>query len=388
MLEGLMRKIGIVSEYFYPHLGGITEHVYYFSKEMLKRGYEVVLLTGDSGEASDVKLPRGLRIIRFGKSIPIYSNHSFAKLTLGWGLGNKIKKVLAEEKFDLLHIHSPVMPILPMLFQKHSNTVTVGTFHTYFDAADSHFFYKTFQKLVQSFLDDLDGKIAVGPSCIEAMNEYFDAEYTIIPNGVDVDWFAKPTGTIAEHHGHDANILFLGRLDPRNGLDDLLQAFPDVVKEIPQARLIVAGDGPLRPFYEDKAGSLLKDKIFFAGQVNGNRPDYFASSQVFCYPANKASFGITLLEAMASGKPIVAADNPGFRGVLENGLNGLLYPPENPKALAQSLTKILGDPAFAKGLIEQGKKSVEQYSWSRVTDRVLEFYDEVYMKKKGERFTA
>jgi phosphatidylinositol alpha-mannosyltransferase len=378
-----MKKIGIVSEYFYPHLGGITEHVYYFSKELIKRGFEVVLLTGYQGEEIDVEIPKSLRILRLGKSIPMFSNGSYGKVTVAWNLGKKIREILRKEQFDLLHIHSPIMMTLPLLFQKYTNTVTIGTFHTYFDSLTM---YQVFQKVLQKYIDKLDGCIAVAASVLEAMNRYFRADYKIIPNGVETEWFGNPSGKIEKYADGSPNILFLGRLDPRNGLDTLLEAFPKVLVRVPGARLLVAGSGPMQAFYKEKAGSLLGRSIFFEGQVNGNRPDYFATSDVFCYPATKASFGITLLESMAASIPVVAADNQGFRDIIQDGVNGLLVQQENPEALAQTLVRVIQDKSFSKQLAENGKKSVEQFSWAKVTDQVLEFYNEVYLRKKGERF--
>ncbi len=378
-----MRKIGIVSEYFYPHLGGITEHVYYFSKELIRRGYEVVLLTGYEGMDPGVDVPPELRVLRLGKCFTIFSNQSYGRVTVGWNLGKKIKKVLAEEKFDLLHIHSPIMMTLPVLFQKYTNTVTVGTFHTYFD---SFLVYRIGRAVAQKYLDKLDGRIAISSSCIEAMNRYFHADYRIIPNGIETEWFARPSGRIARFADGSPNILFLGRLDPRNGLDTLIDAYRHVESRLPEARLIVVGDGPLRAIYEKKAGAFLGRKIFFEGQINGGRPDYFATSHVFCYPATKASFGITLLEAMSAGTPVVATDNRGFRDIIHHEVDGLLVPQDNPQKLADALVRVLKDPALASKLAEGGRREAERYSWSKVTDQVLNYYDEVYQRKKGEPF--
>lgn len=378
-----MRKIGIVTEYFYPHLGGITEHVYHFSREMIARGYEVVVLTGYEGETTDVDLPPSLRIIRLGRSVSLFSNHSFGKVTLGPRLGEKIRQVLDEEKFDLLHIHSPLMMTLPILFQKYTNTVTVGTFHTYFD---SIFFYRLLRKGLQRYLDKLDGRIAVAPSCVEAMDRYFQADYTIIPNGVATTWFANPPKIKKFEEG--ANILFLGRLDPRNGLDHLLDAFPHVARRMPEAKLIVVGDGPMRHFYEEKAAPFVGRKIFFEGQINGHRPEYLAASRVFCYPATKASFGITILEAMAAGVPVVATDNRGFRDIVRDGENGLLIPPDRPTALAGALVSLLQNRSLAGKLAVEGRKTAELCSWPRVTDRILDFYNRVWFGKKGMPFVS
>ena len=134
------------------------------------------------------------------------------------------------------------------------------------------------------------------------------------------------------------------------------------------------------------AGKLLDKHIFFEGKINEERPDYFATSQVFCYPATKASFGITLLEAMSAGVPVVACNNRGFRDIIQDGVNGLLPRPDDPTALADALVRVLENKALAATLIQNGKKTADSFSWSRVTEQVLAFYNQIYLKKKGVPF--
>lgn len=383
-----MKKIGIVSEYFYPHLGGMTEHIYHFSKELIRRGYDVTLLTGrvkrEGEHWQGPSLPPGLKVIEFGKSTLIFANHSFARATLGFDVGKDIRKVLAAEQFDLLHIHSPMTPTLPILFQKYSDTVTVGTVHTYFDSLP---YYRLFRKILQPYLDKLDGLIAVAPSCVEAMDKYFRGHYAIIPNGVDVEWFARPQGVIEKYDDDRPTVLFLGRLDPRNGLGTLIKAFFKVLAQVPKARLVVVGEGPMRPLYERKASLHLGKAIFFEGEISNTRPEYFAASDVFCYPATKASFGITLLEAMAAGKPVVATENKGFCDMMQNGVNGLLVEQGRSDKLADALVQVLQDKNLARKLSDNGREMIRNYSWETITDRVLGFYNKISLQKRGVPFT-
>ncbi|MFO1463713.1 MAG: glycosyltransferase family 4 protein [bacterium] len=381
-----MKKIGIVSEYFYPHLGGITEHVYFFSRELVRRGYEVVLLTGYEGETIEVPIPEGMRIVHLGKSVPIYMNNSFGKVTLGWNLGKKVRRVLEEEKFDLLHIHSPLFMTLPLLFLKYSQTVTVGTLHTYFDSFGPRSLFRLFQKYIQRYFDKMDGVIGVSEACREALKPYVKGDFTCIPNGVDTEWFAKPKGKIPKFDDDSPKVLFLGRMDPRNGLDGLLEAFPAVVERLPEAKLIVVGDGPMLPQYQEMSGALNGKNVFFEGQVNGNRPEYYASCDVFCYPARIAAFSVTLLEAMAAGKPVVGTDNLGFRQAIQDGQNGLLVPHADSAQLSQALLKVLEDPETARRIGKSGQDWVQGVSWQRVTDRILDFYDQIYRRERGRPF--
>ncbi len=382
-MEDPMRKIGIVSEFFYPHIGGVSEHLYFYAKELTRLGFEVVIITGHKGLKIDVPLPAGLRVIQLTKSMRVFANGSIGKISVGWNIGKKVKKILEEEKFDLLHIHNPLDPILPLLFLKYSNTITVGTFHTYFKSIP---YFKIFQKIAQKYLNKLSGVATVSKCCSEAMNQYFTTQFKVLPNGVDTDFFSNPSGKIKRYEDGNANILFLGRLDPRNDLDSLIEALPMVLEKIPQARLLVVGDGPLRSFYERKSGSLLGKNIFFEGQVNGNRPDYFATSHVFCYPATIASFGIALLEAMAAGTPVVACNNEGFRGIIQNEANGLLVEPSHPQGLAEAIVKVLQNKPLAEKIKENGLKTADHFSWPRVTKKILAYYNQIFQREKGVSF--
>lgn len=384
-MESKLRKIGIVSEFFYPHLGGVTEHVYFSAKELSKRGYETVILTGSKGKSPEVSLPSGIRVIRIGKSMPTYMNGSIGKISVGFKIGDRIQEVLEKEKFDLLHLHNPLDPILPLLFLKYSKTINIGTFHT---VLKNPMVFKIFKLFAQKYLNKLNGVIAVSQSCANLMEQFFSNRFNILPNGVDTEWFANPKGKIQKFSDGQHNILFLNRLDPRNGLDNLIEAFRHIVNEMPDSRLIVVGDGPLRPFYERKAGDLINKKIFFEGAVVDARPEYFASSSVYVYPATIASFGIGLLEGMASGTPVVGTDNEGFRTIIKNGENGILVPQANPEALAQGIISLIKNPSLAEKIKNNGRETAEKFSWHRVVDQVLNFYDSIYLKEKGVAFAA
>src|SRR5947209_2314063 len=121
-------RIALVTEYYYPHLGGICEHVHFFAREARRHGHQVDIITSH--------LP-GARIephvIRLGTSQPIYANGSQARITIGFGLRAQMRRVLRQGKYDIVHVHSPLSPILPVLAIDEADCPVVGTFHTYFD---------------------------------------------------------------------------------------------------------------------------------------------------------------------------------------------------------------------------------------------------------------
>ncbi|MHB8168962.1 MAG: glycosyltransferase family 4 protein [Thermoleophilia bacterium] len=376
-------KVALVSEYYYPLLGGITEHVHNLALALSKRGHEVVVITHNLKPKKHHHYPNGPEIfpvVRFGKGFPIYSNGSIAHITLGRGLGANLENFFRQENFDVIHAHSPLTPILPVIALRRSNApVTVGTFHTYFDRSRG---YSLLQKKAERHMEMMDGRIVVSEACVEALSRYFETDYKVIPNGVDPDYFRPDAPVLPEFDDGKLNILFVGRFDPRNGLRTMIDAFKIVKSRFDNCRLIVVGGGPLRPYYRSLVGKGLAKDIHFAGLINGGRPNYYASADIYCSPCTKASFGVVLLEAMSSGKPIVASDINGYRLVMEDNRHGILVGEPNPAAFAEAILRLLNDPELRQRMGQNGRDTVmEKYSWDLVARQVEALYLELLGRK-------
>lgn len=372
-------KIALVSEYYYPLLGGITEHVHNLAKSLSARGHEVTVVTHSLRPRKSHHYPDepvAFPVKRFGRGVPIYSNGSFARVTLGRNLSGQISSFFRRQKFDVIHAHSPLTPILPVLALRNSDApVTVGTFHTYFDRSRG---YSLLKKKSAEHMDMLDGKIVVSEACVEALSRYFETDYRVIPNGVDPDYFSPEAERIGQFDDGKLNILFVGRFDPRNGLRTMLEAFKLVKRDFDNCRLLVVGDGPLRPYYRSLVSKELAADVHFAGLVNGGRPAYYSTADIYCSPCNKASFGVVLLEAMSSGKPIVASDINGYRLVMDEGRHGFMVPEGKPEAFARSLLELLEDEELRRKMGQAGRRTVlEQFSWDLVARQVEEYYLEL-----------
>ncbi|HYC51435.1 MAG TPA: glycosyltransferase family 4 protein, partial [Gemmatimonadaceae bacterium] len=239
-------RVALVSEYYYPHLGGVCEHVHYFAREARRIGHHVDIITshipGSGAAPPDV--------IRLGRSVPWYINGSQSRITVGRGLRRQLRDVMRAGEYDLIHVHSPLTPVLPLLAVEEAEVPVVGTFHTYFDRSVG---YRIFQKRFQRALDRLDAAIAVSQSTIVALERYFDADWTIVPNGVDTSEFRPNVAAQPPVSGDAPIILFLGRFDPRNGLPTLIDAFNRLRGRRRGAKLVIVGDGPLRRRYERQA---------------------------------------------------------------------------------------------------------------------------------------
>jgi len=360
-------RIGLVTEYYYPHLGGVCEHVHFFAREARRHGHSVDIITS--------KLPGTESqpgVIRLGRSMPVYFNGSQARITLGRTLRRDLRQVFRDGQYDIVHVHSPLTPTLPLLAIEEAEVPVVGTFHTYFDRSLN---YRAFRKFFQRRLDMLSAAIAVSQSTIVALERYFDAEWKIIPNGIDTDLFTPNVPRPSAIRGDVPAILFLGRFDPRNGLSTLIDAFKRVKGRGRRAQLVVVGDGPLRNHYYRAAGN--DPDITFVGAVLNGRPNYYAHSSIYACPTTKASFGITLLESMACQTPIVCSDILGFRDVVMHGREALMVPCGDRDALANGLVRLLDDERLRERLGETGRVRALEYDWRRVSAQVLDVYQEI-----------
>lgn len=364
-------KIGLVSPYDYSFPGGVVIHISHLAKCFLEMGHSVKILAPCSKK--DINYFHE-EVIPIGKPFPVPSSGSIARVPLSPWLQIQIKKVLQEEKFDILHIHEPFGSPLSLNALIVSNTINIGTFHAYHSKPRAYWFGKPiFKKL----LAKLHGKIAVSKPAREFVGRHLPADYQIIPNGVDIEGFC-PEGPVVEKFADGKlNILFVGRLEKRKGLDYLLGAYGKIKNKFPDSRLIVAGPGTrLRSKYEKMVEEKGLTDVVFAGFVSGSElPTYYRTAHVFCSPATGGeSFGIILLEAMASGKPVVASNIEGYANVITHGEDGLLFPPKDEEALAEAMSLLLVDKSLRQVMGLKGRQKAESYSWANIASKVLNYY--------------
>jgi phosphatidylinositol alpha-mannosyltransferase len=234
-------------------------------------------------------------------------------------------------------------------------------------------------------MERTDRLIAVSEACVTSMRPYFgDQAFDIIPNGVDIDLY-RPLGPGEERPPGPPRILFMGRFDPRNGLDTLLEATRILMDEGREFVVQVVGDGPMRPVYHRQARSLgVWDRVEWLGLLDKERPHLYREATVFASPCVLASFGVVLLEAMASGTPVVCADNVGFRQVIRDGAPGRFVAPHDARQLAAGIGELLDDEALRREWGARGREVVaERYAWPEVARQVEAVYREIYESKRG-----
>ncbi|MGQ9677904.1 MAG: glycosyltransferase family 4 protein [bacterium] len=381
-------RICMVSDNYYPYIGGIAEHIHHLAVELRHRGHTVKILTTKvGGKMIDCldRLPDEEHVYRVGRGIVIRSNKSFARVTLAIRSGARVKKFFETGKFEIIHMHGSLAPTLPLVALRTSRVVNVFTFHANHDKSIG---YALARSLLLPYFRSIHGKIAVSQAARDSAAKYFPGDYRIIPNGVDVDFFRPDVEPIPELNNGRPKILFLGRFEPRKGLKYLLMALPEIVREVPKVQLIVVGTGLLGYAYKGYLDKELEEHVYWAGLVpSEERPRYYRSCDLFCSPAiGYESFGIVLLEAMATGKPVVASDIVGYRTVMADGEQGFLIPPRNPHQIAQAIVRILKEPEIARKMGEAGRRRATEFSWGRVAERVENFYRELLARYPIPRF--
>ncbi len=371
-------KIGIVTPTYHPYPGGVPEHVYHTYIELTRLGHDVRVLTTHFGPGD---APNEQHVTRVGRSVKVPANGSICPVAVDVRMRAKVRRVFAAERFDVVHLHEPLMPQLCLAALAEATGPTVGTFHANDDRALG---YRLFGPLLKNYLANLDARIAVSAAARRSVADHFGGDYTIIPNGVDIARFSTAEPLPGSGDG-SFNILFVGRLEPRKGAKHLFRALPEIMRDVPHARLTVVGSGPLSGYYRSHLPEGYGDHVEFTGRVSGEMlARYFASADVFCSPATGGeSFGIVLIEAMAAGAAVVASDITGYRDVVRDGETGLLTRRGEPESIASAIVRLARDGDLRRRLVESAADDVRQYSWDRVTSRILDVYRSVVPGDEG-----
>jgi phosphatidyl-myo-inositol alpha-mannosyltransferase len=374
-------KIALVSPYDFSYPGGVVQHItnleYYFTR----MGHVVKIIA----PASKPVTGYGDRFISIGTPRPIPTSGSVARITISFTLTDKVKEVLEKEKFDIIHLHEPLAPTLCTTVLRLSKTTNIGTFH----ATESRPSYRWTKPFLMSgfykkWFKKLNGRIAVSKPAANYINKHFPAVYDIIPNGIDQHHFSPNVVPLPEYQDGKINILFVGRLEKRKGLEYLLKAYRLIKPDCPDCRLIVVGPGTrTRKKYEKEVLEMGLTDVIFKGSVDYDQlPRYYKTADIFVAPATgRESFGIVLLEAMATGKAVVASNIPGYASVITNGMEGLLVPPKQEVPLAQAITSLMHNPELRQKLGQKGLQTSARYGWDKVSRKVMDYYTKILISR-------
>ncbi|MGW2345580.1 glycosyltransferase family 4 protein [Streptomyces sp. NPDC001661] len=377
-------RIGIVCPYSWDVPGGVQFHIRDLAEHLIALGHEVSVLA-----PADDETPLPPYVVSAGRAVPVPYNGSVARLNFGFLSAARVRRWLHDGTFDVIHIHEPASPSLGLLTCWAAQGPIVATFHT--SNPRSRAMIAAYP-ILQPALEKISARIAVSEYARRTLVEHLGGDAVVIPNGVDVDFFARAEpkaewqtegarSSVEGGGGRRAGgtIGFIGRIDePRKGLPVLMKALPKILAERPQTRLLVAGRGD-----EDEAVASLpkemRDRVEFLGMVSDeDKARLLASVDVYVAPnTGGESFGIILVEAMSAGAPVLASDLDAFAQVLDQGAAGELFTNEDADTLAVAALRLLGDPERRAELRARGSKHVRRFDWSTVGADILSVYETV-----------
>ena len=370
-------RIAILTDYYYPQLGGITEHVHGQATNLSARGHEVTVVTGHlfrppavaDGDAAPAARDEPFEVLRMGQALRMYGNASQTLHTVDF----------RHDRQD-----EEAVPRAPLRRDPHACAVQPGLR----DARAVRRARRRRSRSGRSTPCSRRGRCSTSSAARCARRSggwtarsssprrasarscrYFPYDYTVIPNGIDERHFTPDADPIEHLRDGRMNILFLGRFDPRNGLGTMIDAFVRVRREWgPEVRLVIVGDGPLKSYYQKRVPDDMEGDVHWAGRVDWERPRYYTSADVHCTPCNRASFGMVLLEAMSCGR----ADRrePHLRIPAPDGARQARAddPPggRRRRGFAEALLYLLDRPAERARMGREGRRTaVTQYAWPR-----------------------
>jgi len=367
-------QICLVSQSYLPYHGGITEHVWHLADGLARRGHGVSIVTGAAGGNGQLPEPDppGVRVVRLGRTVQVPSHGGRACVVCGRDLGGQMRRRLPAS-LDLVHVQSPLEPFLPLWAVRHLPGAKVGTFHT--GGSRPHWGYRGFATWLAPYARLLARRIAVSREAARFVAAHFPGQYEVVPNGVDLERFAAAHARPVRREGRV--ILYVGRLDPRKGLRLLLAAFERLLRGPGSARaeLWLVGEGPEAGWLARQAARRRLPVRLLGAVSRAGLPAVYAQADLFVAPATDGeSFGINLLEAMASGTPIVAARIAGYAETLGADGAARFFRPGDAADLAVGIADLLGHQAARARLRAAGLRHAEEFAWPRIVARVEHAY--------------
>jgi phosphatidylinositol alpha-mannosyltransferase len=362
-------RVGIVAESYFPSLGGIQEHVRHLRNLLNGEGVEVTILTGRQ-PASDTPGPADAErgVVRVGRARTFGTNGSFFQATIGLGAALNFRRALRAGQFDLLNIHGPCDFGLPFWALTMFRGPKVLTLHSCFPDAPWRYRIAPYYRWV---FRRAAGVIAVSQATAQSMGRYVDFQPDIVPNGIDAaHWKVGPSAHYLRPGAR--NLVFLGRLEERNGPDVAIDAFARIAGAHPDLRLLMAGDGPMRRALEERVPENLRGRVEFVGAVYDQRPQLLASSSVFLLPARAVGFSIMVLEAFAAGLPVVALPALGTDRAGDHWSNVVLAKDNSAEAFAAAVSETVQRNQAER--IARGRVIADAYDWKSVGGRILDVF--------------
>lgn len=372
-------RIGVVTEEYPPCTGALSEHVHQFAREARRLGHTVKVLTSAMPDLQPTAQPRAADrlagpagaarepdVLRLARSRVLLRRGAIHRVTSGLGAAEALRSALVRERLDVVHVHDPLSPVLPLLAVHHATVPLVGSFHEPFQPG---LLGRLLSRALQRHLDRLDAVVAGSRAASASLPERVRGELRVISPAVDVDRLARGC-RIRRYQDGRLNVACAVGLDPRGRLDLVLAAAARIWGAL-ELRLLVLGAGPLVDRYRAAVPREMDGNVIFVDPAADLRPDWLATADVCVVPAASPR---AVVEAMAAGRPVLAADVDPHREVLQHGREGELLPANDAGAWARALVRLAREPARGAAYAERGRASALRFAWPGVAREILNVY--------------
>lgn len=367
-----MQIIHIFKDY-YPIIGGIENHIKILAEFQVRNGFDVTILTTSRDRKTRIEIINSVKVIKASRVITTSST------PVSFSLFSWLRRLPA----DITHLHFPypVGEFAHLLLRNSKHTVV--TYHS--DIVKQRFLLKLYKPFLLKILQTADRIIATSPQFVESspfLNK-FTYKCEVVPYGIDLKRFSNPnrfiSNTLREKFNNSPIIMFVGRLRSFKGLVYLFDAMKAV-----DATLLIIGDGSEKNRLRTKASEEgLESKIFFLGEIPyENLPEYYDICDVFVLPSShrNESFGIVLIEAMASGNPVISTElGTGTSFINIHEKTGLVVPPRNSKLLANAINRLLRDDSLRRQFALNARNRAKEFSSQAMNERILKIYRDVHV---------
>jgi len=369
-------KVGIVVPFSWSYIGGVSEHAEAQAEALERLGFDTRLIMGDDPPGTVWRLfhpdagrldRRPMRVMAIGTSVTVPANHSRTHIVLSQLAVLRIARLLKREKFDVIHVHEPMTPALCVAALAHVRSPVVGTWH----ATGELNWMKAGMPVWGMLMNRIDYRIAVSEVARVSAARYLPGPFEIIPNGITLPPHADPAG-------RENIVVYIGRHDPRKGLEVLLRAWPEVRRRT-GATLKVIGADPRAVRLLMTRQRLTDEGIELLGVIVGDPLTHeLAQAKLLCAPSlGGESFGMVLARAFGCATPVVASDIPGYDQVMAPEV-GLTVPPGDSNALGAALIELLTDEERRRRLGEGAReRALERYGWAKLAERLAAIYEAV-----------
>ncbi len=371
-------RIALVSPYSWTYQGGVNRHVEALAEEFISRGHDARVLapwdppdrlSGLIHRAPPVDRPVPDYLVPLGRSFGVGANGAVSNLSTFPTGPIALRNALRDGDYDVVHVHEPAAPTVGWDACSWREAPVVGTFHAYST--------KAFPNHIATLLgarrkfNQLSARIAVSQAAAWTARRWFGGEYTIVPNGVDIAAASKGPKSQSE----EFRIAFVGRAEERKGLPVLLTAFEALVEHVPARLTVVGADAEeVARFLPDPE---MAQHIDTVGKISDAQLwREFGEADVVCAPSLAGeSFGMVLIEAFASGTPVIASQIAGYSDVVSDGVDGVLVPPADAQRLAEELQLLAHQPERRAAMGAAGREKAKRFAWPRVADQVEKVYE-------------